>query len=625
MCQWFRHACLQAWSRNLVFGVVAWAVIATSACADDTPPVKTREAAGREIAVIVVDQEGVSVAGAWVAALDDSLKKMAEATSGVDGKATLQIPPGVAVASVFASKPGVGLDYFAYWGGGEPKSNPYKLPPNHREPLTLVLNGVRQVTVKVVDDHDQPLPGLPVAPWYFSKPKKGGDLNLSGLEEFAVVTDAAGCARFLTVPADNTGKITFWVRTTDYFSPERPVFDLQGESSEVAAKLLPLVSVSGRAIFADGKPAPDAEVTVAGDGMTFDGFRGTTRTDENGHFRLRVYPDQFYLFSGKLNHSASPVHPRVIRPAKPVNDIELVLGNATRVHGQITVGDDRRPLANEYIALYRHAGEDIYYKLPSDQQVPNPSNSGKAVFPVLVNSIQTDSDGRFEFVVGPGHCYLIGPQGTERPRFEINGQAELEVNLHTARPRVARFGGRVVLASEPKTGVAEAKIFGVPSLAGGLYLNAVTDSKGNFSVNRTPCETMFSAKSADGRLAGIVTAKPDDAACLIRIAPTQALSGRLLDAKTGDALPNREVNCSIKIDLSDRTTMFPHGVRAKSDAQGAFKVEGLIVGGMYHVTVISDRDPGSQLFHRQDLGTVKPVFGEALSLGDVRVQIVESR
>jgi hypothetical protein len=601
------------------FNLVLLAAV-LSASADDAAPVDEPGSAGGQIAVAVVDQRGAPVAGAWVAALDGSLKKMAEATTGVDGKVLLRIPPGARAQNVFASKPGVGLDYFAYRREREPKSTPYKLAANHREPLTLVLNGVRPVTVKVVDEHDQPLAGLPVQPWYFSKPKKGEDLNLGSLDEFKVVTDAAGSARFLTVPADNTGKVTFLVMTKDYHSPERPVFDLEGESSQVVARLLPLVPVSGRATFANGLPAADIEVSAVGDGMTFNGFRGTTRTDEKGLFRMTVFPDQFYLFSAANKHSASPVDPRVIRLGEPVDDIELVLRNATRVYGQLTVGDDRRPLANEYLALYRHAGEDFYYKLPPDQQLPNPSKRNKAVFPVLVNSTHTDSDGRFEFIAGPGHCYVIGPHGTERPRFEITSQAELEVNLHTARPRTERLVGRV-LAPETNISVAEAKIIGVPRLADGLYLNAIADANGKFSVDRTPCETMFMATSADGKLAGAVMVKPDDTACLISLAPNQSLSGRLLDAKTGDPLPNREVSCSIKIDLSDGTMMFPHGVRAKSDAQGEFKVEGLVVGGVYHVAVISDRDPDSQLFHRQNLGTVKPTTDKALSLGDVRVQL----
>src|SRR5262249_12253787 len=137
-------------------------------------------------------------------------------------------------------------------------------------------------TVRVIDHRGQLLPGLPVDPWLFEKPTKGGYLNISGAKEFSVLANDEGRAVFHTVPADNTAQITFWARSEDYFAPERAVYNPQAEEAEISVTLLPLVTVRGHVILIDGAPAVGAAVSVAGAGYTFDGFQQETRARVDG-------------------------------------------------------------------------------------------------------------------------------------------------------------------------------------------------------------------------------------------------------------------------------------------------------------------------------------------------------
>src|SRR6185437_14756077 len=233
-----------------------------------------------------------------------------------------------------AAKSGVGLDYFIYRRADKPLSDPYKLPPDHRDDLMLTLNGVRPVTVRVADEQGRPMADARVYPWFFEKPKKGGHLNVSGADWFQMSTDDDGRAEFRIIPEDVMGDVIFWPRRDGFVLAERVIFNPQSATNELTATLLPMTPVAGRVTFADGRPAAGAVVDVAGNGYQTDSFNESIRTDENGRFEIRVHPDQFCLFAAALDRWASPPASRVVRLARPLDDVNLVLEKATRVYGR---------------------------------------------------------------------------------------------------------------------------------------------------------------------------------------------------------------------------------------------------------------------------------------------------
>jgi hypothetical protein len=168
----------------------------------------------REIVGVVVDVNDKPVADATVLATA-GYEEFADATTDAKGRATLLLPADIPLQYLIATKPSVGLDYWEYRRPDEPKSDPYKLAADHAGELKFILNGVRPVTVRVVDDKDQPLANAKVFPWLLQKPHKGSqndNLNLSGLGFFARNTDANGIAAFDYIPHDEVRPINFWAR-----------------------------------------------------------------------------------------------------------------------------------------------------------------------------------------------------------------------------------------------------------------------------------------------------------------------------------------------------------------------------------------------------------------------------
>ncbi len=279
------------------------------------PPLDLVVRQAREMDCTVVDTNGHVVAGATVL-VTGGYEQFALASTDEQGCATLRVPADLPLQAVVAFKPEIGLDYWLFRAPKEPKSNPYKLAADYAAPLQFVLNGTRNVTVRVVDDRDQPLANAKVYPWLLEKPNKGDQrdqLNLSGLTGFSRQTDDRGVATFDYIPSDNTRPINFWARVEGFFSPERHIYDPVSGVSELVAKLVPLVSVAGRVEFADGRPAAEIEVQASGAGYGMDQFRESTRTDTSGHFTFRVYPDQFYSFAAGNRQAASPGLYQVVR------------------------------------------------------------------------------------------------------------------------------------------------------------------------------------------------------------------------------------------------------------------------------------------------------------------------
>jgi len=569
----------------------------------------------RVVDVSVIDDQNRPVAGALVCGMVYWFETMAEARSDSAGKARLSLPVDAPLQYVLAGKSGSGLDYVVFRRPNEAAGDPYKLSADHHEPLRLVLNGARSLTVRVVDDRDKPMAGLTVTPWYFAKPKKGDILN--GARGFDATTDQQGRALFDAIPLDNDQPITFWCHNDDYCPAERAVYDPKTESTEIKLTLMPRVLVRGRVNFADGRPAAGAEVYASGDGYRLDPFRGSARTREDGCFEMRVDPNQFYLFAAALDRRASPGHARVVRLRRPVDGIRLVLQGATRVHGRVTVGEERRAVADQYVTL--HLEPDVeHLQLPQSKQLSNPHDDNKFLAPRITSSVLSSAKGDFEFFAGPGKYYITGPAGMQPMQFEVAGEPELEVSVHSDRPHRVEFGGRVVLKSNPEKVVAEVEVFGVGTGLGG-FLSAVSNAEGKFRAERVPCEMVLLAQTTDKTMSGIIRIEPDDASCVIPIAPTTSARGRLVDGATGKVLSRRQIDYCARIDAQGMVSSPRFGGSVTSDEDGEFIIKGLVMGWDYDLKVVTERDAKGRPRGWTVAGSIKADSSEMEELGDVTV------
>jgi protocatechuate 3,4-dioxygenase beta subunit len=568
----------------------------------------------REISLAVVDDQQQPVAGAWAAVKIHWTGIADETTTDAAGQAVLRVPADANVEYVMGAKPDVGLDYFIYRRPDEPISDPYKLPPDHRETLTLTLNGVRPASVRVVDEQGRPLAGVQVAPWYFEKPNKGGYLN-SGASWFQLSTDADGRAAFRTVPADLASDLTFWPHRDDFVLAERPVLRVQSATNELTATLLPMTPVAGRVTFADGRPAAGALVDVAGYGYQTDSFRESVRADENGRFELRVNPDQFYLFAAALDRWASPMESRVVRLGRPLGDVNLVLAKATRVYGRAAMAGDDRPIAGQYVSLYMYRDDNEHLALPEAEKLPNPKGDRKSIQPRIVRNAITNERGEFEFFTGPGRCYLMGPNNVEPPKFVITDQAEMELILFAQRPDRVEFAGQVVMKSAPSQMLKDVKVLGSPLGGRGGFLSAASGADGTFRVERTPSKMVLQALSADERLGAIVQIGPDDSLRVIQVVPTASARGRLVDA-AGKPLAKRRIDFGLQFEKHTHTFYR----QAATDDRGEFELDGFVPGEEYFIDVAVDGGDKSERPQKITIKVFSPDSAETIELGDVEVK-----
>ena len=544
----------------------------------------------RELSFIATDAKEQPVADATVL-VTASYEQFADAKTDVAGRATLRVSADVTLQFAVAMKPGVGLDYWTFRQTDEPHSNPYTLAAD-QSALEFVLNGIRPVSVRVVDEADRPMAGVSVSPWLLQKPNKGefnDDLNLSGLHGFSRQANEHGVATFDVIPIDNTRRINFWARAEGYFSPERHIFDPASKESEVVARLVPLVRIAGRVTGADGRPAADIEVHAVSDGYSDDSFREMKRTDAEGQFEFRAYSDQYYQLTAGNREWASPAVNKIVLAGTPVDDIELKLQPATRVFGRMTIGSDATPMPDQYISLYQQEAVS-YYDLPEAERLPNPTDSNKGVGPRIVKSAKTDTSGQFEFFTGPGKYYLIGPRSVTPPQFTITDEKSLEMNLHSDGPETIRAAGRVVLQDDPQQGVAEAIIVGYPFNSRLRDLRAISGPDGRFQTERGPGETIVHAASKDRSLAGIMKIGPEDKEIVVPIGATGSASGRLTDEETAAPIADRRIEYGVWIQFTDGTFAWRFGDNVTTDADGRFTIDKLIPGQEYVLEAVTEAD-----------------------------------
>ena len=282
-----------------------------------------------------------------------------------------------------------------------------------------------------------------------------------------------------------------------------------------------------------------------------------------------------------------------MRAGKPVDGLELKLQPAVRVFGRMTEGPKKKPSADAYVQIYPKQANDGYYSLPKDEQLPNPKGSNQAIGPQIVKNASTDEQGAFEFFVTPGKYYLYGQQSPEPKHIEVTPGKPVEVNFHAERPERVTISGRVVLKDKPDQGVPNAKVIGegTDEFTWGRAFNAITDSDGHFEAARGPVNMLIYAESTDHKLAAIVKIGPDDTEVTIPIEPTGSAHGRIIDEETGSPVADRQITYGIHIDLGNNgmsTSAF--GGSTKTDANGEFTIDGLVVGQEFTLNAVTEKD-----------------------------------
>ncbi|MGH7222680.1 MAG: sigma-70 family RNA polymerase sigma factor, partial [Gemmataceae bacterium] len=492
---------------------------------------KEKPKPSRKLVVRVVDGKRKPVAGAEVYFLAD-YRVSVEGRTDAEGRWRGRVPADAKQWGLFARKAHVGFDYAI------PKPRPGSREEMQPLPgqVELTLDGARSLRVKTVDRHGKPVAGVKVGPWYIHKPGRENDINIGGIYERWPRTDKNGIAVLDWLPKQFVRAIPILTHHDDYFvldhqknlMADKPV-------EELTIPLLPMEKLSGRVTHGDGRPAKGIVIAAQGKGATNSDFQGSTRTDADGRYVLKVHSEHAYIVAVQDKHWAAPYRSGiVVRAGKPVSGVDFVLGRATRLHGRITVGKDGRPASLIYFSLAIDKGE-----IPPELRVPN----DRTYHPVRMNFPgEIDKDGHYEFHLGPGEYQLrtqlrVAPVKITIP--VVNPPAEIVRDLRMPRQETGRFTGRVVDAKgRPVVG---AVVDGQYAAQTGRWFPPVkTDEKGRFTVERSLDPLVLRAQSADKGRAGVVRIDAEASEAKIVIGPVAKASGRLLDLQ-GKPLAGKEL------------------------------------------------------------------------------------
>jgi hypothetical protein len=261
----------------------------------------------------------------------------------------------------------------------------------------------------------------------------------------------------------------------------------------------------------------------------------------------------------------------------------------------------------------RQEGRDLHHL--EGAELPNPENSRAWVQPSVYRSEDTDEKGHFEFFVGPGKFTLSGPSQVKPEKFEVAAQSELEFHFAAPRPETGPFSGRVITGSPPRP-VPDALIEGKYRAFLSRDLRLRADEQGRFSGERSLHRIVVYAKSPNGELAGIVEIGPDTEEATIPVAPVASAKARLVDAETGDPLPEAEVRWGRDVHKGDDDAPWETawGRNVTTDAAGFFEIGGLVVGQEYSLSV--PRGDGSY----GGLPSFTPKTADSADLGDLRLK-----
>ena len=298
----------------------------------------------------------------------------------------------------------------------------------------------------------------------------------------------------------------------------------------------PFEQLSGRVTTADGRPAAEVALTVQGQGAGNNAFRGETRTDADGRYALRVYSEQAYIITASKDDMVAPYKSGVVvRAGKPVGDIDMVLGPATRVRGLVTVGPDHKPVADVSVQAFIDRGS-----IPDELK-----RQGDRFYHGMTMYFwkQTGKDGRFELLLGPGEYTLQGPARVEPVKLTIPAArppAEIVRDFAMPRPDSGPFTATVV-DTDGKP-VAGAIVEGAYQASNGWFNRIQADAQGTIRIERKLDPLVLSAETPDKSLGAVtrIDAKATEARLVIK--PTATASGRLVDPdRKGDRRAEAEL------------------------------------------------------------------------------------
>ena len=515
----------------------------------------------RTVHVTVRSADGMPVEGASVEAIA-YVFSFPGSESDAEGHATIRIHPDAEIMWVVALSEEFGFDYYENY-----RSRRAVTPVPVPDEVSLTLNEPTVIRVRAMGPQG-PLEGALVSPWILELPGRLGDVNLSASYLAGQRTNEQGICTFRWIPAEVVGRVDFVPFLPGFHCPTFPVWDPDEPLEPVVARFFQNGEVSGTVRFEDGSPAAGITILGEGRGASSSYFRGSTRTDADGTYKLSIYPDQWTIIAVTDREWAAASHTGIhLGEGETRDGLDFQLTRGTRIRGHVTVGPDKRPVAGENVTLMEH-GEDAV----GPTRIP------------LVRWAETDSQGDYEFRVGPGRFELHLPNTNWRDdaiSIDVTHQEEVVHDHWSPRPHRMRITGRVV--DEEGQPVEGATVYGEPvGESGWAGFVAATNKHGEFTVDRLADTEryMYYARTPERDLATYKVVPSGEEEVTIQAKPAATLIGYVFD--TSGPVADRTVKAAVNVDRFDSRSF---NISVQTDAQGRYRIAGLAVGSRCSISV----------------------------------------
>ncbi len=588
----------------------------------DTQALSIRLSKAKHAIAQVIDAEDRPISGATVAArLGNSLLARAvSATTDEAGVAKILYTDEEPIAVAVALKDEVGLDYHLF------KPAQQGIGPNYPndKPQRFVLNGIKMVKFKVVDDLGQPQAGIKVYPLSLRKTQR----TLSNNYDF----NASAYSRYLEMHTDDNGEVTCkwfpsWQDTPVTFSTSggsglvHSTFSVDPRVNNVhERKLNRTVPIRGTVIGIDGLPAAGLTISAAGVGLTPNPPRiPDTKTDAAGKYELLVAPNQVYIVVVNDRLWASAPHEGfAVFPHTPVEGIDFKLRKATRIHGSVIV-PVWSDVSNNRVVLQQE-GKSVAEV--AEAKFPEPEDPYTTVLrkrkPTISRETFSDAEGKFEFFVGDGASFKF--LGTSDSDFQIADEESYEVDVQlkpSFAPAANLADKSALLGLVVEDGVDKpsrdcrvtiaARDTSFKTIASRPAWETTTDADGKFRGERIRGGSFAHAITSNKKLAAIIEIKDDKNVFVMKLRPVAAASGKLVNAD-GKPIANQRLVCCFMVPfqrepvqpLPGAPTASPHFAEySTTDAEGNFRFEHLAANVEYQLFTGPSLDPTRPLVSLQ--------------------------
>jgi protocatechuate 3,4-dioxygenase beta subunit len=353
------------------------------------------------------------------------------------------------------------------------------------------------------------------------------------------------------------------------------VVQVQGDVVTVDFTLTPGGSIKGEVISRDGKPVPDALVTVGGPQGLFNGQSATS--DERGAFWLKgLEPGALELTATGGDYTSSAPTVAELGIGEQIEGVRVIVDKAFTISGKVVDKNGGKGVPNVRIGCFTFTGH------------------------VAIGRDASDENGQFEIKgVRPGNYMLFALGDDVMPEVgktvQVKDKDISDVLIEMARG--VTVTGRVEPPLVAKVQL-QPKMIGLANMfdaAKAVMVRAETDASGAFTLEHVPAgsfDVHAEAQDGQGGKTTIIVGTTNQSDVLVKLEKRGGISGRVVDVNSL-VVSDVTVYARLKKDKKDGgnsfTIDFSDAGRAQAHTRndGTFQIVG-VDAGSYELTVRDD-------------------------------------